>query len=178
MRISPGNQVSQASAALEPVRAELLRSACADAEALRARADRDAEELLRRARAGAEAILAEARRQGEADGEHSARAVLARARREARRHELAARREMYEELHSRTAERIRALRDAPDYPALLDGLGARVRRLLGPGAHVTEHASGGVVGQAGSRRADCSLDALAERALARAGTEVEALWAP
>ncbi|WKX69014.1 V-type ATP synthase subunit E [Streptomyces sp. XD-27] len=169
---------SDIEASLEPVRAELLRRARADARELLGRADREATDLLRRAGAQAEAVLAEARRQGREEGMRAARDVLARARRTARAHELAARRDAYEELRRRTAERVRGLRGSPEYPALLERLTRHARLLLGSGADVTEHPSGGVVAVAGGRRVDCTLDALAARALARLGAETEHLWAP
>ncbi|MGW2635202.1 hypothetical protein ACWC2K_38750, partial [Streptomyces chattanoogensis] len=126
----------------------------------------------------AQAIVEDARRQGEAAGTVAGRTALTRARRTARARELTVRREAYEELRLRATERVRALRHTADYASLLDRLGQRARRLLGPDAVVTEHPDGGVVAHASGRRVDCTLDALAARALDRIGTKAETLWEP
>ncbi|CAM5538077.1 V-type ATP synthase subunit E [Streptomyces pseudogriseolus] len=164
--------------ALHPVRAELLRTAHADAEALLSRTGQEADALLEQARAEARAILEEARRQGEADGVDAARDLLAGARREARSRTLAARREAYEELRREAAERVRELRATGGYASLRERLEHRARALLGPGAEVSEHADGGVVARAPGMRVDLSLTALADRALDRTGAEVRSLWEP
>lgn len=167
-----------ATVALDPVRAELLRAAHADAEAVLARAEREAAALLDRAHAEARAMLDEARRQGEADGAAAARDLLVRARREARSRTLAARREAYGALRRETAERVGELRGTPDYPGLRERLERRARVLLGPGTEVTEAPGGGVVARAPGRRVDLSLTALAHHALDRMGGEVRSLWEP
>lgn len=164
--------------ALEPVRAELLRTARAEAAGLLARADRDATALLERARAEARALLEDAHREGEAQGAAAGRALRARARRTARARELTARREAYEELGRRATAHVRELRHTADYPLLLERLTRHARRLLGPDTETTVHSGGGLVAHAAGRRVDCTLDALAARALNRFGTEAESLWAP
>ncbi|GAB7035462.1 V-type ATP synthase subunit E family protein [Streptomyces sp. NPDC021749] len=168
----------EAGAALEPVRTELLRAAHADAQALRAEADREAADVLEAARAEERSILDEARRQGEAEGEAAGRAVLVQARRTARAGDLGARRAAYEQLRRLATARVRALRDTDGYRSLLHRLVLRARGLLGPDAEVTEHPDGGVVARAAGRYVDCTLDALAARALDRLGSEVEKLWVP
>lgn len=168
----------EAGAALQPVRAELLRAAHAEAAGLLARAERDAADLLDDARTEARTILDEARREGETQGGAAGRDLRARALRQARAQELAARREAYEELRRRVTERVRELRHAPDYASVLERLTAHARRLLGPDAEVTVQPGGGVVAHAPGRRVDCTLDALAARALVRADVEAETLWAP
>ncbi|MFC5957217.1 hypothetical protein ACFP51_22895 [Streptomyces pratens] len=168
----------QTTDALDPVRAELLRAAHADADACLARAEREAAARLDQARAEARTVLDDARRQGEADGTNAARDLLVRARREARSRTLSARREPYEELRSEAAERVRELRRADGYALLRERLEQRARVLLGPGAEVIEHADGGVVAQVRGRRVDLSLTALAERALDSMGAEVRSLWEP
>lgn len=164
--------------ALEPVRAELLRAARAEAADLLARADRDATALLERARAEARALLEDAHREGEAQGAAAGRVIRARARRTARARELTARREAYEELSRRVTAHVRELRHTADYPLLLERLARHARRLLGPDAETTVCSGGGLVAHAAGRRVDCTLDALAARALDRLGAEVEGLWAP
>ncbi|MEU6017388.1 hypothetical protein ABZ826_26060 [Streptomyces sp. NPDC047515] len=164
--------------ALATVRAELLRSARADAEALIVQAARDAETVLERARNEAEEIVEQAHREGAAEGTAAGAAELLRARRNARACEQATRREAYEELRRQVTERFRALRYTADYPGLRDRLERRARQLLGPDATVAEQPGGGVIAHATSRRADFTLDALAARALDRLGADTEALWAP
>ncbi|MFF5187334.1 hypothetical protein ACFY30_26820 [Streptomyces sp. NPDC000345] len=168
----------QTTDALQPVRAELLRAAHADAEALLAGAEREAAATIAQARAQAGAILDDARRQGETDGLDAARDLLVRARRQARSRTLSARREAYEEVRREAAERVRALRRADGYASLRERLEQRARTLLGPDARVTEHADGGVVAQVPGKRVDLSLTALAERALDGMGAEVRGLWEP
>ncbi|MEU9760336.1 hypothetical protein AB0D98_11325 [Streptomyces sp. NPDC047987] len=163
---------------LAAVRAELLRSARADAEALIVQAACDAEAVLERARNEAEEIVEQARREGVAEGTAAGAAELLRARRTARAREQAARLEAYEELRRQVTERFRALRCTADYPGLRDRLERRARQLLGPDATVTEQPGGGVAAHAAGRRADFTLDALAGRALDRLGADTEALWAP
>lgn len=164
--------------ALEPLRAELLRAARADATSQLADAERDAMAVLDDARSTATAILDEARRQGEADGADAAAAAATRARRDARGRDLAVRAESYEELRARVIERVRQLRRTPDYPGVRDRLTDLARRMLGPDAAVAEHPDGGVVGRCPGRRVDLTLGTLAARALDRAGAEVEHLWTP
>ncbi|MER6102920.1 hypothetical protein ABT115_11490 [Streptomyces sp. NPDC001832] len=164
--------------ALATVRAELLRAARADAEALIVQATRDVEAVLDRARNEAEEIVEQAHREGAAEGTAAGAAVLLRARRNARACEQTARREAYEELRHQVTERFRALRYTADYPGIRDRLERRARQLLGPDAAVAEQPGGGVVGHATGRLADFSLDALAARALDRLGADTEALWAP
>ncbi|MFJ9902215.1 hypothetical protein ACIRVK_04800 [Streptomyces sp. NPDC101152] len=168
----------RATEALDPVRAELLRAAHADAEAVMDRAEQEAATLLDRARAEASAILEEARQQGEADGAAAARDRLVRARREARSRTLAARREAYETLRHNTAVRVGKVRRTAEYAELRKRLERRARVLLGPTAEVTEHPGGGVVACTPGRRVDLSLTALADRALDRMGGEVRSLWEP
>ncbi|WP_340375280.1 V-type ATP synthase subunit E family protein [Streptomyces sp. SS7] len=167
-----------ATVALDPVRAELLRAAHADADAVLARAEREAAALLDRAHAEARAVLEEARRQGEADGAAAARDLLVRARREARSRTLAARREAYDELHREIAERVGELRGTPAYPDVRERLERRAQDLLGPGAETAEHPGGGVVAHAPGRWVDLSLPTLAQHALDRLGGEVRSLWEP
>ncbi|MCX5062720.1 hypothetical protein OG895_35215 [Streptomyces sp. NBC_00201] len=158
-----------AGTALDPVRAQLLRAARAEADALLAAADDEAQ---------AAAILAEARRLGEADAAAARDAARARSRRAARARELVTRRECWEELGRRVERGVGDLRRTDSYPGLRVRLTAYVRDALGPDARITEALGGGVVGEAAGRRLDCSLAAFARRALERTGTEAEELWAP
>ncbi|MEU1799457.1 hypothetical protein [Streptomyces sp. NPDC019937] len=160
--------------ALAPVRAELLRTARAEARETRDRADREAAALIGEARARARAIVEEAHRQGEREGSAAARGIKAGARRDARMRELAAREAAYEELSRRALAHVCQKWGR----AGLDRLRERARALLGPDAEITEIPGAGVVARAPGRRVDCTADSLTARALDRLGAEVETLWSP
>ncbi|WP_326648142.1 MULTISPECIES: hypothetical protein [unclassified Streptomyces] len=161
---------------LEPARAELRREAEADAAQLLAEAHKDAADTLAAARAEAAEILDRARREGEADGASAAAEERTRARATARALELAAQGETYRELHRRVVKHVQ--QSGRDSAPVQASLQRRARSLLGPEARITAHADGGVVAVVSGRRADLSLTALATRALDRASTEAESLWAP
>jgi vacuolar-type H+-ATPase subunit E/Vma4 len=163
---------------LTPVREGLLAAARADADATAAAAEADAAAVVSDARAQAGAILDEARARGERDALVLEARERARARREARSTVLKAQRDAYEHLRRAARAAARRLRADPGYPALVADLTARARTELGPGAVVREHPDGGVVAEAPGRRLDGTLDALADRALADLGPEVQGLWAP
>lgn len=163
---------------LAPVRDCLLARARADAERVRAEAAAEAEAVLAQARQRAEAILAEARERGASQGVRVTAAAGARARRRARGLLLASQRQAYETLRRRSRDAVRALRDNPNHLLLRQRLERVARDLAGPGAAVIETADGGVVAEAPGRRVDCSLDALADRAVDALGAEAEGLWAP
>jgi vacuolar-type H+-ATPase subunit E/Vma4 len=162
---------------LLPVRQALLARAGADAERLLADADADADAILTRARREAATIRAEARAQGEADAAQLLAAERARGHRRARAVVLAAERESYDELRSRIARALPALRTDPAYRQWVDSRGAQVRALLGADARVTEHPDGGVSGEVTGRRVGYTLAGLADRALESLGPDVESMWA-
>ncbi|MGR3939032.1 hypothetical protein [Streptomyces sp. BRA346] len=164
--------------ALAPVRAELLRTARAEAREVLDRADREAEALVGEALARARVIVEEAHRQGEREGAAAARGVKAGARRGARERELAAREAAYEELRRRAFAHVRQRWDTAARPAVLDRLRKRARGLLGPDAEIAEVPGTGVVARAGGRRVECTVDSLTARALDRLGAEIETLWSP
>ncbi|WP_331767958.1 V-type ATP synthase subunit E [Embleya sp. NBC_00896] len=164
--------------ALEPVRAELLHAARADADRLLREAERDAAATVDSAAETAREILASTRSQGAADGGTAARDRLTRARQEARSRVLVAQREALDLLRTRVTERARELRGTPDYAHHVDSLVRRTRTRLGDAATVVEDPDGGVVGWTADRRVDFRLATLAERALARVGAEVRTLWTP
>jgi hypothetical protein len=165
-------------AALAPVRKALLRQARAEAAQVHADAEHDAQQLVTEAQASADAVLTAARARGQAEASVVVAQQRARARREARAAELAVQRQAYEQLRQEVVARMRRLRDQPDYPALQQRLTAYIRATLGDEAVITEAPSGGVVGRAPGRSVDCSLDALAQRALDLLGAEVSGLWQP
>ncbi|GAB3979438.1 hypothetical protein GCM10029978_074820 [Actinoallomurus acanthiterrae] len=172
---SPHPDEREAPAGTSPVRWFLLRKSRQEAERVRAAAATDVDTQLARARAEADAILADARAAGAEEGTALGTADLAGARRRARAIVLGARREAYEELVRRARVAASALRDDP---VLMGHLRTVARDLAGPGAQVTEHADGGFVAVGPGTRVDCSLPALADRAVDALGAEVERLWAP
>ncbi|WP_169987912.1 hypothetical protein [Microbispora sp. H10836] len=163
---------------LAPVAEALLRQARLDADAVIRAAERDAAQTIEDARRQAREIVAAARGQGEAEAEAYSAAVRARSARQARGMELAARREALEELRRRAGVAVQALRDDPCYPRLVKRLGELAREAGGDDLVVREHPDGGVVAEGRGRRVDCSLEALANRAVDALGAEVERLWAP
>jgi vacuolar-type H+-ATPase subunit E/Vma4 len=169
--------LTRTTAALEPVRAELLRRARADADAVLAAADADARRTIEDAETRARAILGHARAQGRADGTAQRAAELTRVRRDLRTAELAVRKQAYEHLRDEAVEAVRRLRDDPGYPELRDRLATLARELLGPDAVVTEHPAGGIIAETATRRLDLTLTTVAVRAFERAATDVERLWA-
>ncbi|MGI5133255.1 MULTISPECIES: hypothetical protein [unclassified Streptomyces] len=161
---------------LAPVRAELLRAARADADAVLASARADADETVRTARVEAESLLERAREQGLADGTAAAARERVRARQDAWARELAARAEVYADLRDRVRASVREALTQTE--VLRVRLEACARTLLGTGARVTTTADGGVMAETPGRRVDLSANALADRALERLGAEAENLWAP
>jgi vacuolar-type H+-ATPase subunit E/Vma4 len=161
---------------LRPVGAALLARARADTERALGDADAEAAGVLARAEAEAEAIRAEARAQGEADAAGVLVTERARARRQARAIVLAARREIVEELRTEVWRELPQLRADPAYGRWRDGLGTRVRRVLGADAAVSDHPDGGVVGEVAGRRVAYTLEGLADQALEALGSDVEGLW--
>lgn len=163
---------------LAPVRECLLARARADAERVRAEAAAEANAVLEQARQQAEAILAEARERGTAEGAGITAAARSRASRRARGLLLAGQRQAYEALRQRSRDAVRALRDDPSHRRLRQRLERIARELAGAGAVIVEAPDGGVVAEGSGRRVDCSLGALADRAVDALGAEVEELWAP
>lgn len=162
--------------ALAPVRAALLERARADAARTLSDAQRDADALLGGARAEAEALLDSARARGAEEAAAVLAAERAHARRSVRAAELQVRREAYDELRERTAARLRERCAGPGGPALAARMAEHVRAVLGPDALIGAVPGGGVRGHLDGRFADCSVEALAERAVEALGPEVEALW--
>ncbi|MGW7543180.1 hypothetical protein ACWGKQ_19025 [Streptomyces sp. NPDC054770] len=159
---------------LDPVRAELLRAARAEAEAAVERARADAVETLRAARAEAERILAGAREMGTGDGRAAAARERVRAAEDAWSRELAARAEVYADLGARVRSGVRrALAQGAVSPCRL---AETARALLGADARITAVPGGGITADVHGRRLDLSADTLADRAMARLGARIEKLW--
>ena len=83
-----------------------------------------------------------------------------------------------EELQLRSREAVLRLREDSRYPALLDRLARTAREQLGPDAEVEVDPPGlgGVIGRTGRVSVDYTLPALADRAIASLGDELESLW--
>lgn len=169
--------VAKATAALQPVRGRLLDCARADADREIAEAQQEAERVLSAARDQA-AQLAEAAR---AAGRDAAKTVsaqrLAALRRELRGAVNAARRDSYERWCRHGTEAVLRLRDDTAYPQWAAALRAAARATLGGEAQLSEHPTGGVVGEAGQRRIDLSLAAIAARVLDDTTAQVDEPWA-
>jgi vacuolar-type H+-ATPase subunit E/Vma4 len=159
------------------LRALLLAETEAEARAELDEATIQADETVRRAQHEAEALVTRTRLEGAHAGELAAAAERAQARRHARRLVLEARRTVYDEFRSRALDAVLELRQLDGYPALLERLAERARAQLGEDAILEiDPPEGGVRAQAGTRRVDYSLPALAERCIAGLGEELAELW--
>ena len=164
---------------LDALEDALRRSVERQVEGLTARARDEAGMRIRRAQHEADDLARRAREEGNA----TADATLVRANAEARRQSttivLEAKCAALEELHARVREAVMGLRDAPDYPQLLDALTTRARARLGADAHIVRDLPelGGIVAEIAGRRVDYTLPALADRALDEMGDALSRLWA-
>ncbi|WP_157594539.1 V-type ATP synthase subunit E family protein [Streptosporangium amethystogenes] len=164
--------------ALAPLAEALSRQVEVDTTEITAEAEKEAAELVAAARREARNVLADARADGAAQARADAVAERVHAERRVRHTELAARREALDELYAQSATVVRALRADPCYPRLLDRLSALARNAGGTDMVVKEQPDGGVLAEGHGRRVDCTLSALAARAVDALGAEVERLWAP
>ncbi len=165
-----------AMAALQPVRRRILERARADAERELAEAQQEAESVLAAARDQAGQLVEAAR----AAGRDAAETVIAQRRaalqRELRGAVLAARRDVYRRRCRRGTEAVLRLRDDAAYPRWLAALRTTVREALGADAQLTEHPTGGVVGEDGRRRIDFSLAGIAQQVLDKIDAELDEPW--
>lgn len=163
---------------LEAYRRERLVEARANAERRGAEGESTAAARLDEGARAAAAIIAEARADGAAQADREMAITRVHEQRRSHRIVLEARRRAYEDLGARARAGARELRPDPAYPALLDRLERVSLEQLGDGARVERDPAdgGGVVAEAGGRRVDYSLAALAERCLRKLGAEVEQLW--
>ncbi len=162
--------------ALAPVRAALLARARADTAAEVARAGEEARATEQEAGRAAEAVRREAQVRGEADARAVLVAMRSQARREARSVVLAAQREVVAALRERVHDGLQGLRDDPAFADIESRLESQARVLLGPDVRLTPHPSGGFLAEASGRRAELTLDAVADRLLERLGPELRSLW--
>ncbi len=165
-------------AALAPVRTQLLRQARAEADRIAEEARRAAAAILRQARHAADAAVASAAAQGRADTAPAATAEQALARDQARSIVLGAQREAYQDLRAQVLAAAGGLQAEPGYQELLSRLVTMAARAAGPGAAVTVQPEGGVVARSGDVVVDCTLPRLASRAVDELGDQVRELWTP
>lgn len=166
-----------AEAALEPVRAAMLREARAQAAAIIGQARQDAAKLVGQARRDASDTVAQGRADGRAQAAPLAAEQVSRGRREARARLLRAQRDSLDQLRRQVQEAVAALPGEPGYDRLLARLTSAARRAAGPGAAVSPHPAGGVVATAPGVVVDCSLPRLADQAVDALGADVAQLWA-
>lgn len=162
-------------AALEPVRAAMLRQATQDAAAAVAAAKDAAAAMIAQAQADAEALVAQARVDGAAQAAPIAAAEVSQGRQAARSVTLGADLTIRNEVVRRIKAAVLGLRDGPDYPRLLERLSVLAASAAGPGAIVAEHPDGGVVAANRGVTVDCSLPRLADRAVAVLGARITAV---
>ncbi len=164
--------------ALAPLVSALLDRARQEAEAALADADADARAVVARARAEADALRVDARAKGTADGAAVCAAARMRAERDARRIVLEAQSAAREDLRRAAREAVGGLRHDPQYPAMLEVLRARAIHELGHQVAVTELEGGGIVAEAGPRRLEYSLAALADHLMDQVEHGPQASWSP
>ena len=175
MTTHPSTEIANPLAALQSA---LLHRARRDAEAAVAAADVEADRVLHTARAEADAMLADARAKGAADGAAALAGERSRAEREARSVLLAAQRTAHDQARRAARDAVAELRHDPVYPTLIDVLGGRARRELGPMAVVIELPGGGLIAEVDGRRIEYALTDLADDVMDRLADEVVGLWAP
>ena len=155
-----------AAAALEPLKAELLRRANgAAAERVQQAAAEDAATVAQ-AEHEAALIVDQARREGIAEAAALVAVQRARSRRQAREVVLRARAEAWAELRQRSMAAVTLLSTEPAYRELRSRLADYVRAELGTEAVIFHAPTGGVIGTVPGRRLDCSVATLVEQVLA------------
>jgi len=165
-------------AALEPVRLRLQRDAEHKAARLRADARAQAASIVAQAQQDAAAALAAALAQAAATADPLTTAELRRARETARSAVLSAQRAALDELRRRVRAAVAALPAEGGYDRLVQRISRLARQAAGPDAELTAAPTGGVVASRPGVVVDCSLDRLAEFAVAELGAAVTGLWAP
>jgi len=163
---------------LEPLRVALQAETDAEVQERLAAVDAVCARTLAEAEARAHELAREGRREGEGAAAKEAARRRATATRRARELRLQAQRRQVDELQVRSREAVLRLQDDSRYPELLDRLTRAAREQLGPDAEVEPGPTGlgGVVGRKGRTSVDYTLPALADRAIASLGDELESLW--
>ena len=164
--------------ALRPVTERLRRDAEDQAAQIGAAARDTAADIRQRAHRDAAAMIDQAAATAAATADPLAAAELRRARDAARAATLSAQREAYDELCSRVRAAVAALPGQPDYEQLRQRIARLATRTAGPGARLTPEPTGGVVARSPGVIVDCSLDRLADLAVARLDAAIMELWTP
>ena len=165
-----------AAAALEPLKAELVRKAHAvAAERIQRGVAEDATTIAQAEREAA-LILEQARQEGISEASALVAALQLRCRRQARTIMLRARAEGLQQLRRRSIAAVARLSTEPDYPELRNRLVDYIRAQLGEDAVISDAPTGGVVGTVEGRRLDCSFTTLVEQALGERGTQADLPW--
>jgi multidrug efflux pump subunit AcrA (membrane-fusion protein) len=152
--------------ALEPMRAAMLSAAAANAAGTIANARAAAAAQLQDSRSAAEAAIAQAAAEGASSARSAAAAEVARSRRIARSMILEAEQALYQDLSSRIRTAVLALRHQAGYPEFRRRLIERAASAAGPGAVIADPDNGGVIATAPGVVVDCSLNRLADQAIA------------
>ncbi len=164
--------------ALRPVAERLRRDAEDQAVQVRAAARAAAADIRQRAHRDAAAMIDQAAAAATATAAPLAAAELRRARDAARAAALSSQREAYDELRSRVRVAVAALPGQSDYEQLRQRITRLAARTAGPGARLTPEPDGGVVARSAGVIVDCSLDRLADLAVAQLDAAIRELWTP
>jgi len=165
-----------AAAALAPVTERLRRDAADRAARLRAAARAEAAEILQRAGQAAAAAADGASAAAAQTAGPVVAAELRRARAEARHAILAAQRAACDELRRQVRAGVAMLSAEADYARLAHRISELAEMAAGPGARLSQAPAGGVIATAPGVVVDCSLDRLADLAVARLGPAIRELW--
>jgi uncharacterized iron-regulated protein len=163
-------------AALEPLKAELVRRAHAVAVERLQRAAAEEAATIAQAEREAALIVERARQEGISEASAWIAAQRARSRRHARAVILRARAEALEELRRRSIAAVARLSAEPNYPELRNRLVDYVRAQLGEEAVISDAPTAGIIATVPGRRLDCSFATLVEQALAERGTHPDMPW--
>ena len=165
-------------AALEPVRARLRHDAEDRAARLRAAARAEAAAIIEQAHRDAAAAMDAAVAGAAATAAPVSTAALRAARSAARSAVLGAQRQACDDLRSRVRAAVASLPDEPGYDQLIRQITQLAELAAGPAARLSPAPAGGVVVRAPGVVVDCSLDRLADLAVARLGAAIRDLWTP
>jgi vacuolar-type H+-ATPase subunit E/Vma4 len=163
--------------AVSPVADRMRRDAEAEAARLRSAARAEAAALTQRAHRDAAQTVAAA----EADAAAAAPLTageLRRAHAAARSAVLSAQRQACDELRSQVRAAVALLPGQSGYDRLMDRISGLAGQAAGPTAWLTLAPGGGVLARATGVIVDCSLDRLADLAVAELGSEFPELWTP
>ena len=163
---------------LGPLRDALLRDAAAEADRIITAATNSAKGVITTATARADAEVAQALHRAELSAQAHSEQTLARLRNDGHRVVLTTQQQIRQQLIDKVHSSTQGLRTDPRYGALLNRLEMLARSQLGDDAVIERdpQLDGGIIAQAGSRRVDYRLTALADRALDILADDVAELW--